>query len=142
MGAVFFLTLTPVILAILGTIIIMALVGIVVVVIGAGGSIISAATITNKKIKTISLYFFLSLFLLGLSCLGVLGGLFAEVYFFIIPMLIIIGAAVVVAGIVGIIKAMGIDRMVAKVILIILLSLSTIVGAIVLAIGALALTVG
>ena len=88
MGAVFFLTLTPVILAILGTIIIMALVGIVVFVIGAGGSIISAATITNKKIKTISLYFFLSLFLLGLSCLGVLGGLFAEVYFFIIPMLI------------------------------------------------------
>lgn len=135
MGAVFFFTLLPIIITILGIIIAMAVVGIAVFVVGVGGAIVSATAVNNMLIKRVSLVFFTSLVLLGISCLMVLLALFIEVYFFIAPMLVAIGAAVVAFGIGGIIKAVKIDQMAAKVILVVLLSVSSLIGAIVFAFG-------
>lgn len=141
MGVVFFLTLTPILLVILATAFIMALVGIAVLVVGVGGSIVSATAIDNKGIKRASLCFFISLLLLGLSCVAVLCGIFMSIDFFIVPSLIIIGMIVVGLGIYAIVKAVAIEQKAAKITLIVLLSLSALIGAIVFAIGVLMLVV-
>lgn len=139
MGVVFFLTLAPILLAILGVILVMTVTGIVVLVAGVGGSIVSATAIKDKQIKTVSLYFFISLLMLGVSCLAVLGGIIAEVSFFIIPTLIVIGIAVITLSIIGMIKALSAEGTAPKIIFTILLTVSAILGALVFAAGVLAL---
>lgn len=139
MGVIFFLTLFPIILVVLGTAFVMAVVGVAVFVVGIGGSIVSAAALNNKKTKTTSLFFFASLLLLGISCIATLCGIYFETYFFIAPMLAIVGAGVVALGVIGIIKAFGIEKVAIKVMFAILLTLSAILGALVLASGVIAL---
>lgn len=141
MGVVFFLTLFPIIIAILSIAAIIAVIGIAVVVVGVSGGIVSATALHNKSIKMVSLFFFATLLLLGASCLAALAGIFLSVTFFIAPMLTIIGAAIVALSIVGIIKAFTIENKASKVAFIVLLILSGLLGAIVLAIGVFVLVV-
>jgi hypothetical protein len=135
MGTIFFITLLPIMAVLLVVLITMAVVGIAIFVVGVGGSIVSATTLSDAKIKAASLYFFASLLLLGLSCLAVLGGILSTVYFFIIPLLIAVGICVVVLGVIGITRALGIQQKVSKIVLVIFLSLSAAMGIVVLIIG-------
>lgn len=142
MAAISFFLLGPAFLVILGIVITMAVVGAVGLIAGIGGSIVSATALKDKQIKATGLYFFISLLLLGISCLAVLGGIFSEVTFFIIPLLIAVGIAVVTLGIIGIIKILGVEKTAPKVIFTILLTISAILGALVFAAGIFALILG
>lgn len=142
MGVVFTITLLPLIIAILGFLITMVIVGIVVSLVGMGGSIVSATALKDKTIKKVSLLFFVSVILIGLTCIAVLVGIFSVVSFFVAPVLALAGIIVIGMGIIGIIKAMGVPKKAPKITFTILLSLSSIIGTILLALGIIAFLFG
>lgn len=120
-------------------IIVLAIAGIVVFAIGLSGSIVTATAVSNSQIKKIGLLFFISLILAGLSCIAVIVGFFTEVTFFFAPMFILVGAAVAVLGTVGIVAASKFEKTAPKIISIILLAVSTCIGALMLGGGVLSL---
>lgn len=142
MGVVFFLTFLPVIITVLAFIVAMAITGIVVLIAGLGGSIVSASVMEDRQIKTTSLHFFGSLSLLGVSCVAVLCAFFFETSFFIAPTLTIVGIVVLGLGIVGMIKAFKIERKVAKTAFVVLLAISALLGSLVAAAGLVVLAFG
>lgn len=141
MGVFVVVTAIPVVLVVFVMIIIMAIIGIVVAAVGVGGGIVAAAAVKDLNTKVSSVLFFSTITLVGLCCLAVFGGALTNTYFYIAPMLTIVGAAVVALGIVGFVKALNIVQKPPKIIYAILLLLSTIIGTLLFVLGVLALIV-
>lgn len=139
MGSFFLMIALPFLIALFIAAVIMAIAGIAISIVGVSGSIVAATALNNSKIKAASILFFISLILIGLCCVAVVAGFFTGVYPFMAPTITIVGILVVVLGIIGILKALAVEHKPAKITYSILLTLSTIIGALLLAIGIIAL---
>lgn len=128
--------LLPLFLIIFSIIVVMGIIGVIVLFAGIGGTIAAATSISDKAIKRVSLIFFGSLLLLGISCVVVLVEIFGDVFFYSIAITTIIGLAVVVLGIIGLVQVFNIEKKAPKIALAVMLSISSIIGVIVLGVGA------
>lgn len=135
MDEAFFITLLPLFIAIMALVVVMGIIWFFIRVSAGRNSRSAAIMNSRRRMKSACRYVFTSLLFLTLACLAVLLGVYTSVYYFVSPSLAICGIIAFILGIIGIVKTAGIDRGAARVTLIILLSLSAILGAIVVSVG-------